>query len=162
MSGCRDGSAQQVVDHDIIEVELYRVLCLQLRDLVPGSCGSHVFLRRVEPGSGLGLADEIDDVVAMGRLDDLTIAGLAALVEAPVVELRDHLAGLEVLIQAAVVLGAGVLIVLQRKRLEVVLRGVGLPEGKDALGFRLGRCLRLIAVVAVAVLLALGLDEDVA
>ena len=122
-----------------------------------GCGGSHVVLRRVEPGTGLGLADKIDDVVvAMGRLDDLTIAGLAALVEAPVVELRDHLAGLEVLIQTAVVLGAGVLIVLQRKRLEVVLRGVGLPEGKDALGFRLGRCLRLIAVVAVAVLLPSG------
>lgn len=40
--------------------------------------------------------------------------------------------------------------------------GSAWPEGKDALGFRLGRCLRLIAVVAVAVLLALGLDEDVA
>ena len=95
-------------------------------------------------------------MVAVVGLDDAAVADGAALCKAPVVEGLDHLAGVDVLIEAAGTLGAGVLGVLGGQCCEALLRGLaGLPLVVDPLSFRfsLGPALLALGV--------LGLDQDV-
>ena len=96
-------------------------------------------------------------MVAVGGLDNAAVAHSAAVGKAPVVELRDHLAGVDVLIEAAGGLGAGILGILGGQVGKALLGGLsGLPLVVNPL--RLGLGLRP-ALVALGVL---GLDEDVA
>ena len=53
--------------------------------------------------------DKVHDVVAVGRLDDTAVAGLAVVVEQPVVEFCHHLSFGHVFIQTAAFFGAGVI-----------------------------------------------------
>ena len=50
------------------------------------------------PVGVLAGADKVYDMIAVRRLDDAGVAGLAGCVEAPVVEIGDHLAGVNILI----------------------------------------------------------------
>ena len=99
-------------------------------------------------------------VAAAFAVDNAGIAGLVA-VKAEGVELFDHLALGDVLIQTAVGIGTGILGVLLGQGREALLGLVaGLVLGEDFLGLGLGGFLGLVGVVAVGV--GLGLHQDVA
>ena len=86
-------------------------------------------------------------MVAVGGLHDAGVAGLAVLVEAPVVKGADHLAGVDILIQTAVVLGAGVGGILGSQSGKALLGGVAVFPGlQPAFGLFLGSCLLLVGV----------------
>ena len=55
----------------------------------------------------LAVAHEVHDVIAVLGLHNAVVTGLTAFVKAPVVEVGDRLAGIDILIQAAVGLRAG-------------------------------------------------------
>ena len=57
-----------------------------------------VFLVFDIPVGVLAGADKVHDVIAVRCLDDAGVAGLAGCVEAPIVEIGDHLAGVNILI----------------------------------------------------------------
>ncbi|CAN3994839.1 Thymidylate kinase, partial [Dysosmobacter welbionis] len=118
---------------------------------------------------GLVIAHEVHDVVAGALVvNDAGVAGLAGGIEAPVVELRHHLALIDLLIQAAGGVGPGILGVLIGQRGKGVLGGVaGLPLVQDVLGLLrglgvLGGHIVLIALVILGELGGLRLDQDVA
>ena len=99
----------------------------------------------------------VADVAAAGGIvgHDAGIAGLAALVEAPVVELADHLALIDLLTQAAVGVGAGVLGQLVGQGREALLGGVAvLPGLEGVLGLLLLAGLQLLQLGLVIVGLA--------
>ena len=111
---------------------------------------------------GLVIAHEVHDVVAGALVvNDAGVAGLAGGIEAPVVELRHHLALIDLLIQPPVVLD-GILGVLIGQRGKGVLGGVaGLPLVQDVLGLLrglgvLGGHIVLIALVILGELGASG------
>ena len=90
-------------------------------------------------------------MVAVVGFHNAGVAGLAGAVEAPVVEGADHLAGIHVLIQAAVVLGAGVGGLLGSQGGEAVFGGLALlPFVQQVLGGLLGGSLLLVRVGGVA------------
>ena len=75
---------------------------------------------------------------AIGRLNNTGVAGLTALIEAPVVELGDHLAGHDVLIQTALV-AVGIAGILLGQLTEAFRRLVtGVELGKDLVGLCAG------------------------
>ena len=94
-------------------------------------------------------------MIAIGGLDDSAVAHGPLVGKAPVVELGDHLTGVDVLIETAGALGAGVLGVLAGQLGEALLGGVaGQPLVIDPLGLGFG-CRP--ALVALGVL---GLDQN--
>ena len=107
-------------------------------------------------------AGKVDDVIAEIRLDDTGVAGFPALIEAPVVEGLHHLPGIDVLIEAAVEIGAAVGGVGGGELAEGFLRMLALlPLLQNPLGLRFGLVLGLLGFLLRGALLGGGGDEDV-
>ncbi len=127
--------------------------------------GDHVeiiALRADIPVRMLAHGREVHDVVAVARLDDAGVAGLARGVKAPCVKLRDHLAGIDLFIQSAVGGAASVGGVFRRHEGEGILGMLaGLPLGKQVLRLLLGLGPCRVGVIALFILLGRG-DQDMA
>ena len=105
----------------------------------------HVFDHVVTEG-GFGVAYEIHDVVAILGLDNAVVANLTLGIEAPIVEVGNHLTGIDVLVQTA---GLSVVIgVLLSQISKAFLAQITVldPVSQDALSFFLGSLLLLIGV----------------
>ena len=112
----------------------------------------------IVPVLGIAVTNEVHDVAAVGGLNDSSVAGLTTLSVAPIIELGNHVALVDILVQTAGSNAAGILRILLSQISEAFLSAV--PLVKDGLSSELDSAVSsLLALGEVQVLLG---DQNVA
>ena len=102
-------------------------------------------------------------MIAVGGFHDAGVTSLAVSIEAPVVECINHLAGIDILVQAAVGVGTGISGVGVGQLGKAFLGCIaGLPLIQQVLGLFTGSFFCSIGVGAVLVLVAIEADKNMA